>query len=73
VRRAQGMLRVMNEHAARAYFNEVCAFALKKRVKLPKTFKWLLDKAGEQLSFDFTIEMSEEGCAMTRPIEDFLQ
>lgn len=72
-RRAQGMLRVMSEHAARPYFNEVCAFALKKRVKLPKTFKWLLDRAGEQQLFDFTIEMSEEGRAMTRPMEDFLQ
>ncbi len=72
-RRAQGMLRVMNEHAARPYFNEVCAFAFNKRVKLPKTFKWMLDTAREQRQIDHVIEMSDEGHAMTRPIEDFLQ
>ena len=71
-RRAQGMLRVMKEYAGKPFFNEVCASALEKRVRLPKTFKRMLEAAGEQMHFDFTIETSEEGRAMIRPITDFL-
>jgi hypothetical protein len=71
-RRAQGMLHVMKEYAGKPYFNEVCVGALAKRVKLPKTFRGMLAAAGEQMHFDFTIEASEEGLAMIRPIEDFL-
>jgi len=71
-RRAQGMLRVMKEYAGKPCFNEVCTAALSKRVKLPKTFRWMLAAAAEQMHFDFTIESSEEGRAMIRPIKDFL-
>jgi hypothetical protein len=71
-RRAQGMLRVMKEYAGKPYFNEVCAVALEKRVRLPKTFKLMLDTAGERMHVEVIIEMSEEGRAMIRPITDFL-
>jgi hypothetical protein len=71
-RRAQGMLQVMKEYAGKPYFNEVCILALEKRVKLPKTFRRMLAAAGEQMRVDCTIETSEEGRAMIRPIPDFL-
>lgn len=71
-RRAQGMLHVMKDYAGKPYFTEVCALALEKRVKLPKTFKRMLVAAGEQTHSDSTIESSEEGRAMIRPITDFL-
>jgi transposase len=70
-RRAQGMLRVISEHAARPYFNEVCDCAIKKHVRLSTTFKWMLNRAEEERRIDAAIEMSEEGRAMIRPIEDF--
>lgn len=71
-RRAQGMIDAMRKHGSRPYFNDVCALALSKRVKLPSTFKKMLAAAKEQLRFDFTIEMSDEGHEMVRPIDDFL-
>lgn len=71
-RRAQGMLRTMKEHSGRPYFNEVCATALAKRVKQPKTLGEMFELAGGQVHFDFAIEPSEEGRAMIRPITDFL-
>jgi transposase len=70
-RRAQGLLRVMKEYAGKPYFNEVCASALEKRVKLPKTFKLMLETAGKQMHVEVIIETSGEGRAMIRPITDF--
>lgn len=71
-RRAQGMLRLMEQYFDKPYFGEVCQCAFNKRVKLPSSLKRMLDAAGEQLQLDFTMTQSEEGRAMTRPIEDFL-
>jgi transposase len=71
-RRAQGMLRAMGNHAGRLYFNEVCIQALSKGVKLPKTLTHMFESASEQLTFDYTIEMSDEGRAMVRPVMDFI-
>jgi hypothetical protein len=72
-RRARGMLTVMEKHAAYPYFNEICRSALAKRVKLPSTFTKMCEAAAEQLHFDFTMEMSEEGRSMVRPIMDFFR
>ncbi|MBW1784748.1 MAG: IS21 family transposase [Deltaproteobacteria bacterium] len=71
-RRAQGMLRIMQEYAYKPYFNEVCKLALRKRVKLPASLRKMLIAASEQLRLEFTNEMSEEGRNMVRPINDFL-
>lgn len=71
-RRAQGMLQIMKEYSGKPCFNAVCTLAWEKRVKLPKTFRQMLDAAIERMPFDFTIDPSEEGLAMIRPITDFL-
>jgi hypothetical protein len=69
-RRARGMLQVMEDYHHKSFFVDVCRKAIQKRVKLPKTFKQMLNHEDGQLTLDMTIEMSHEGSAMVRDITD---
>jgi transposase len=69
-RRARGMLSVMEAYNHKSFFVDVCRKAMTRRVKLPKTFKQMLNHEDEQLTLDMSIEMSDEGFAMVRDISD---
>ena len=71
-RRAQGMLRLMEEFHSKTFFVDVCKKAIERRVKIPKTFKQMLNHEDDQLTLDMTIPMSEEGSSMVRDIRDII-
>jgi hypothetical protein len=69
-RRAQGMLRMMEQFSHKSFFTDVCQTALNRRVKLPRTFKEMLNHEDGQLTLDLLVPMSDEGLSMVRDIED---
>lgn len=71
-RRAQGMLRVMQDFYHKSFFTEVCQRAIEKRVTLPKTLRKMLDHEDNQLLLDMPVKRSSQGDAMVRDISDFL-
>lgn len=71
-RRAQGMLRVMNEFKNKSFFIDVCARAIERRVKQPDTFKNMLNHEDNQMLIDAPIERSPEGDAMIRNISEYI-
>ncbi|MCP4129504.1 MAG: IS21 family transposase [bacterium] len=71
-RRAQGMLRVMEEYHTKTFFLDVCRKAINRQVKTPKTFKQMLNHEDDQLTLDSTVPMSKEGSSMVRDIKDII-
>ncbi len=71
-RRAQGILRVMEQYHLKTFFLDVCQMAIDRRVKIPKTFKQMLNHEDDQLTLDLIVPMSEEGSSMVRDIKDII-
>lgn len=71
-RRAQGILRIMEQYKTKTYFLEVCKKALARRVTIPKTFKQMLAHEDNQHALESAIPMSDEGLSMVRDIHDIL-
>lgn len=71
-RRAQGILRLMDQFHSKTFFLDVCQKAIDRRIKIPRTFKQMLDHEDDQLTLDSTVPLSEEGSSMVRDIEDII-
>lgn len=71
-RRAQGMLRVMNEFKNKSFFVDVCARAIERRVKQPDTLRNMLNHEDNQLLIDAPVKRSPEGDAMIRNISEYI-
>lgn len=67
-RRAQGMLEVMKQFHRMPFFTAVCKEALRRGVKLPSTFRAMLNDEKNQLRFEFILPVSETGKQMIRDI-----
>jgi len=65
-RRAQGILAIMKEYSGKPFYEEVCSRALRRGVKLPRTFKAMLKSEEKQLVLDMGISISELGRQMIR-------
>ena len=71
-RRAKGMLRIMEEFKHKSFFVDVCGKAIERRVRLPSTFKKMLDHEDNQMLIDVPIKRSPEGDAMVRDISEYI-
>jgi transposase len=71
-RRAQGMLEVMKQFRRMPFFIAVCKEALRRGVKLPSTFRAMLNDEKNQIHFDFILPVSEAGKQMIRDIEYYI-
>ena len=65
-RRAQGVLNIMKQYSGKPFYGEICGRALKRGVKLPRTFKAMLKAEEKQLQLDMGISISELGKQMIR-------
>jgi len=71
-RRARGMIEIMKKYSRRPYFEQVCRKALSRRVKLPRSFRAMLEAEERQLALSGGIEISETGKQMVRDIGYYL-
>jgi len=65
-RRVQGVLGIMKKYSKKPFYEEVCGKALKIGVKLPRTFKAMLQAEEKQLQLDVKIGISDLGRQMIR-------
>jgi transposase len=72
-RRAQGMLKVMEEYHSELFFTEICRAALRRGVKLPSTFRGMLKDEKDQMALDLSLPISETGKKMLRDISYYIQ
>lgn len=71
-RRAKGMIEVMKQYHRRAFFADVCREAMRRGVKLPKTFRAMLVAEEHQQKLDLALPLSEMGKKMVRDIGYYL-
>jgi hypothetical protein len=71
IRRAQGVLAVMNAYSTMPSLSTVCHTALAEHVRDPKMFKILCEDERRQLRLPFPMQQSAVGQAMTRPVSYF--
>ena len=71
-RRARSMLAVMDEHAGRRYFDEVCRRAKRRSVVLPQTLRRMLEAAANEPIFRTDLQLSELGARMVRDVSYYL-
>jgi transposase len=71
-RRAKGMIEVMKQYHRRAFFADVCREAMRRGVKLPKTFRAMLVAEEHQQKLDLALSLSEMGKKMVRDIGYYL-
>jgi transposase len=67
-RRAKGMIEVMKEYHRRPFFVQVCQEAIRRGVKLPKSFRSMLLAEQRRQELDFQLPISEIGKKMIRDI-----
>lgn len=71
-RRAQGVLEIMKKYSKKPFYEEVCGEALRSGVKLPRTFKAMLQAQEKQLQLDIKIGISDLGRQMIRDASYYL-
>lgn len=71
-RRARAMLAVMDEHAGRRYFDEVCRRAKRRSVVLPQTLRRMLEAAANEPMFRTDLKLSKLGEGMVRDVSYYL-
>ena len=67
-RRARGMLRIMEDHYHRCYFEQVCLRAKRRSVSLPATLKRMLEAAAQQHQLQQQLPISPRGAQMVREV-----
>lgn len=71
-RRAKGMIEVMKEYHRRPFFAHVCQEAMRRGVKLPKSFRAMLLAEEHQQEFNLQLPISEMGKKMIRDISYYI-
>ncbi|KKK49741.1 hypothetical protein LCGC14_3132000, partial [marine sediment metagenome] len=71
-RRVQGVLGIMKKYSKKPFYEEVCGKTLKSGVKLPRTFKAMLQAEEKQLQLDIKIGISDLGRQMIRDASYYL-
>jgi hypothetical protein len=66
------MIEVMKEYHHRAFFADVCREAMRRGVKLPKTFRAMLVAEEQQQKLDLALPLSDMGKKMVRDIGYYL-
>ena len=71
-RRAQGMLELMEKHHREWYFEEVCGRARARLVKIPSTFRRMLEAQAQKTVVQGQLPLSEVGRQMVRDIRYYV-
>tara|TARA_B100000315_G_C14434833_1_gene521903 strand:- start:161 stop:892 length:732 start_codon:yes stop_codon:yes gene_type:complete len=71
-RRAQGMLGLMEKHHRESYFEEVCRRARARLVKIPSTFRRMLEAQAQKMTVQEELPLSEVGQQMVRDIRYYV-